>query len=289
MNSTSDQTGTNASKTLDSPSFTAQQCDDLFAAILVHDDLYSDAILPANIHLDYSQQQLSQCYRLCHQLWRQSVDRETLIILVKQLYHHQTLSPDQQLVFRDIRAKMKHLRFAYMTLGIRHHYPRQFHWLTAALGYLQDAFKNKQKNAIIRFAIRGRLFLTRPFYHLVVSEIDNFKATSTENFRDHIHEQVNFIHLKLAEKKITSREFHEMRKVISRLVALYDNLKILYPSNYHTQISHYLSTINGLMGSMHDELITKKFDKTQDYYSDRFELPTEIESRLTAITEKICN
>lgn len=77
-----------------------------------------------------------------------------------------------------------------------------------------------------------------------------------------------------------------MRKVISRLVALYDNLKILYPSPYHVSVSKYLSTINGLMGGMHDELIIKKFDNTQDYYADAFAMPQEIRERLTVLTGK---
>jgi hypothetical protein len=92
--------------------------------------------------------------------------------------------------------------------------------------------------------------------------------------------------LNLVEEKVTGRVFHEMRKVISRQVALYDNLKTLYPSTYHQQLSRYLSTINGMMGSMHDELIAKHFDDSQDYESYTFEVPAQIRQRLIALTEK---
>ena len=77
-----------------------------------------------------------------------------------------------------------------------------------------------------------------------------------------------------------------MRKVISRQVAMYDNLKTLYPSAYHRSISEYLSTLNGLMGSKHDELIAKKFDQSQDYYNDTFVIPDEIKQRLVNLTNK---
>ena len=80
-----------------------------------------------------------------------------------------------------------------------------------------------------------------------------------------------------------------MRKVISRQVALYDNLKILYPTAYHQKMSRYLSTINGLMGSMHDELIARHFDDSQDYESYNFEVPAQIRQRLVALTEKYQN
>lgn len=286
MNSKSNRNNTNNSKAADITPFTPQQIESLFAAVLAHDALYTDAILPDAIHLNYTQEQLNRCYSLCRQLFLQGVEQGMLAGLVQKLLRDQSLTPEQQLMFRDVRAKMKHLRFAYLTLGERHHYPRLFHWLTAALGYLQDAFKNKQTTAIIRFALRSRLFLTRPFYYFVLKEINGFKPSTPEDLRLHINSEVNFLRAKLTEDGVTSREFHEMRKVVSRLVAFYDNLKILYPMEYHNQISLYLSTINGLMGSLHDELIAKKFNKTQDYYSDTFKIPENISSRLHALTQK---
>jgi hypothetical protein len=70
---------------------------------------------------------------------------------------------------------------------------------------------------------------------------------------------------------------------------MYDNLKTLYPSDYHRSISECLSTLNGLMGSMHDELIAKKFDKSQNYYTDTFVMPEKIKRRLVDFTEKYNN
>jgi hypothetical protein len=107
-----------------------------------------------------------------------------------------------------------------------------------------------------------------------------------DSFRQYIKNEINFIRLNLAKDKITSHEFHDMRKVISRQVAMYDNFKTLYPSAYHQSISKCVSTLNGLMGSMHDELIAKKFNKTQDYYKDVFVMPEEIRLRLKEYTEK---
>lgn len=273
-------------KTLDEPHFSAEQCDALFAAVLVHDDIYPDAKLPDAIHLDYSQEQLTQCYRICRQLWKDGVDRKDLIEIIKKIYRHHTLSTEDQLSFKYLRAKIKHLRFAYAAFDERHRYPRMFHWMTAIMGNLQDAFKNKQYANLKRIAILVLFFLARFPYFLINKEIDKFQPSTNESFHQYVLDEISFIRLNLAKKAITSKEFHEVRKVISRLVALYDNLKILYPSPYHVSISQYLSTINGLMGSMHDELIIKKFKKTQDYYADAFEMPVEIRQRLVALTER---
>lgn len=278
--------GATTKKTLDEPIFSAEQCDALFAAVLVHDDMYPDAELPDAIHLNYSQEQLTQCYRICRQLWKEGVDRKDLIEIIKTIYRHRALSTEDQLAFKYIRAKLKHLRFAYVACDERHRYPRMLHRLTVATGYLQDALKNAQHAAAGRLSICTRLFLTRIFYALISREINQFQPSTTEAFKQYVRSQIDFLQWQLYREKITSKDFHEMRKVISRLVALYDNLKILYPSSYHDSISQYLSTINGLMGNMHDELIIKKFKRTQDYFADAFEMSAGIRQRLVLLTER---
>ncbi len=273
-------------KALDEPRFSREQCDALFAAVLAHDEIDLDAVLPDAIHLDYKREQFTQCYRICRQIWKEGVDREALSEMIEKLYLHRSLSPEDQLSYRDMRAKIKHLRFAYVAFDERHRYPGAFHWLTRNMGKLQDAFKNKQDAAVGFFVILLRLFLTKFTYALITRKIDQFQPSAVETFRKYVNDEINFVRFNLSKEEITGKEFHEVRKVISRQVALYDNLKILYPSPYHNSISRYLSTINGLMGSMNDELIIKKFKKTQDYYSDAFEMPAEIRQRLVALTER---
>lgn len=110
-------------KTLDAPRFSAAQCDALFDAVLAHDDIDLDAELPDAIHLDYSPEQLTQCYRICRQLWKEGVDRAALGKIVEKIFWHRSLSPEDQLAFKDVRARFKHLRFAYVACDERHRYP----------------------------------------------------------------------------------------------------------------------------------------------------------------------
>lgn len=271
---------------LKEPSFSTEQCDVLFAAVLVHDDVYPNATLPDEIHLDYTQDQLKQCYQICRQLWMQGVDRLVLSKLIVKLMWGRPFSQEDKVSYHNIRAKIKHLRFAFAACDERHQYPKKFHAMTAVMGSLQDAFKNHRRLAMIGFASLVRLFLSPIIYHVIENEIDDLNSSTPSSFRDYILDEINFIRKHLAKTSLTSKEFHEVRKVISRQVALYDNLKTLFPSDYHTRISQYLSTINGLMGSMHDKLITEKFNKTQDYYKDTFEMPAEIREYLTNLTLK---
>lgn len=266
--------------------FSAAQCDELFAAVLVHDELYPEAKLPDVIHLDYSQEQLSQCYILCQQLWLSGVDRTQLCLMIEKIFQQGFLSAEDKITYHGMRAKIKHLRFAYVTFDERHRYPTMFHWMTGVMGNLQDAFKHNQRTALVRSALLVRFLLTKFFYTLITKEMDCFQPSTPESFRHYVHGEINFIRSHLTKNVITGKEFHEMRKVISRQVAMYDNLKTLYPSAYHRSISEYLSTLNGLMGSKHDELIAKKFDQSQDYYNDTFVIPDEIKQRLLNLTNK---
>ncbi|MCX7190325.1 MAG: hypothetical protein NTU92_08145 [Methylotenera sp.] len=276
-------------KSPESTLFSAAQCDELFAAVLVHDELYPKAKLPDEIHLDYSQEQLAQCYRLCQQLWLDGVDRTQLCLMIEKIYKQGFLSAEDKITYHAMRAKIKHLRFAYVTFDERHRYPTMFHWMTGVMGNLQDAFKHDQRSALVCSALLVRFLLTKPFYTLITKEMDCFQPSTPESFCRYVHDEINFIRLHLTKNVITGKEFHEMRKVISRQVAMYDNLKTLYPSSYHRSISEYLSTINGLMGSKHDELIAKKFDKSQDYYTDTFVMPEEIKQRLIDLADKYNN
>lgn len=270
-----------------SPSFfSAEQCDTLFSAILVHDGIHLNAKLPDAICLDYSQQQLRQCYQICLQLWKESAGRKSLSTIAEKAFWCRRLNEEYQLAFMQVRAKLKHMRFAYMTFDSRHCYPVNFHRLTRRMGQLQDALKNEKDSAAMYIAIRLRLLLTRFFYSFSTKEIECFQLCTPESFSQHINNQIQFIRLKLSKKVITSKEFHEVRKVISQQVALYDNLKSLYPSPYHQSISLYLNTINGLMGSKHDELIIRKLNNKQEYESYTFKMPGEIRRRLTALTER---
>lgn len=266
--------------------FSKALCDQLFQAVLVHDDLHLDAILPTQIHLDYSVEQFERCYQICWQVWSEGTSRTELLELLEKIAQLRMLDMQEQLAFKNMRAKFKHLRFAFVTLDNSHQYPRLFHFLTGEMGKLQDAFKNQQEAALKRSLFILKFFLKKLPYALITRRLNQFQPTSTANFQDYVNHEIHFIRAHLAQGEITSKIFHEMRKVISRQVALYDNLKTLYPSTYHDAISRYLSTLNGLMGSMHDDLIIDKFTNKQNYYDGVIEIPADIQLRLNTLTAK---
>ena len=266
--------------------FSASECDALFSAVLVHDQLYPDAVLPDTIHLDYTSEQLNECFQICQQLWQAGPNRQYLKQMIDKIYSLGELDAEDQYAYYCMRAKIKHLRFAFVMFDEKHKYPMIFHWMTAVMGHLQDVLKNAEHSSVKFAALLVKLFLSKPFYAMASNEIEKFQPSSVESFRQYVLDEMHDIRMNLAKGPVTSHEFHEMRKVISRQVAMYDNFKTLYPSAYHQSISQCVSTLNGLMGSLHDELIAKKFDKTQHYYKDKFVIPDEIRLRLEQLANK---
>jgi hypothetical protein len=281
-----DANATTTPKTQGEAPFSAEQCDALFAAVLVHDEVHPDAELPDAIPIDYDQEQLARCYRVSRQIWEQGVDRQALVAITRKIRRYRSLSPEDQLLFKHVRARFKHLRAAYIATDEGHRHPGALQALTAVMGFLQDAFKHDRGAAMTWWAMVLRLFLTRYLYAWMTRSVYDFRTGDAESFRQYVEAEMHFVRLNLAKDEITSKDFHEMRKVVSRQVALYDNLKILYPSPHHNAVSRYLSTINGMMGSMHDELVLQKFKSAHGYYADTFELSGEIRQRLLALAEK---
>ena len=265
--------------------FSVAQCEALFKALLLHDEINLEVSLPKPRPESYTQVQLNEYFQLSHQLWRDGLSRLLLLEMIEKIYHQGKLDADDKHKFYCMRAKIKHLRYAFLMFDRNHRFPMMFHWMAAVMGYMQDLLKSSQHSSVKRVALLVKLFLTKPIYALVIKKFDKFIPSSSENFHQYLDNSIDFINSKLIKDRLTSHEFHEVRRVISRIVTFYNCIYILYPDNYQYVVLLYLRTINGLMGSVHDDLIVASFNKTQNYHKDTFEMPTVIKQRLMAYVE----
>lgn len=268
------------------PPFTATQCDTLFDKVLVDDEVdLSIDTLPA-IHLDYSQDQLLECFRICYQSWVTGVDRSALDRTIAHLFTARQLNPGEQLAFKYDRAKFKQLRFAFANADARHRYPERLNFITGVMGHIQDDFKNGRRTAVGLRALLIRLLLTRPAYAALGRELDQLEPTTVDGFRRYVAKEIETIRSRLARPHTAGRDFHAIRKIVSRQASLYVGLATLYPSAYHDAVFAYLSVINGLMGRYHDELIARRHKGLQDYTTEEFAFPAEIRRRLETMVAR---
>ena len=274
------------SDALNGPPFETRYCDDLFAAVLDHDLVDLTAELPGPIHLDYSQDQIIQGYRLSLQLWGDGVAQHIVFLrgYIKKVHQGKAISEEDQHAYKDIRAKMKHMRCACALFDARHRYPKYFNKLIITMGRLQDRIKNDLDTGKKKFAKRFRRYLSKIPYFWISREIENFQASTPQEFQAYMSQEIGQLKEAVGHEKITNREFHELRKVISRQVAFYDCMKVLYPSDYHRDVSRYLGTVYTLMGRVHDGIVLQNLSDTEDFYEKLIELPPDIKTRLAGFT-----
>ena len=269
---------------LDAHRFPAAQCEALFQAVLIDDEVDAETPLPDHVTLDHGQPLLIDGFRLCRQLWIEGVERAELLQLLNRLARERDLGPADRLRFKYARAKLKHLRFACALYRADHRYPPVMNAMTTAFGHLQDAFKNGQRGRVMREAWLCRAFLAAPVQAVLRREHDRLLPTGTAGFRRYLAQEVGGLEAALAHPTVTGVQFHATRKIASRLVSFYDTMRTLRPAEeeFH-RMSRAVAAVNGLMGSMHDVLVERRVAGVQDYHHEAFPLPEDIRARIGAL------
>lgn len=224
-------------------------------AVEIDDVVDPDVSLPDPIDPHCSREEMGRCFALCLDFWNEGVRRSDLLELVSTLLGRGDLSRAERLRYKHIRAKYKHLRFALVLYDARHRVPPLFSLTVAIMGHLQDAFRNGRRSAVIAYALLLRALLARPFWSMVRRRTRAIRLDSADGFLTYRKSEICRLKKALGQESLTGREFHTMRKIVSRHVSFYDTLRSLRPSEHDYKLSRYLSAINGLMGSRHDDMI----------------------------------
>lgn len=268
------------------PRFPTEMIARLFEAILINDVVDAHTMLPDRIPLDHDPALLAEGFRLCRQLCADGVDRSELRLLLNRLRRRRDLDATDRLLFKHMRARLKHFRFACALFGADHRYSPLTDWFTTALGHLQDGFKNGQRGRVLHKALVADLFLSRPGWALLMREQDRLLPTDASGFRTYLVRQVAELAGLIAQPTVTGAQFHAGRKAASRQVAFYITAQTISPTLEYQRMARCLAAINGLMGAMHDDLVRDHIAGVRDYHRDRFALPADIGSRIADLVAR---
>ena len=253
----------------------------LFVAVEEDDIIEEKTTLPQIINLQCTQETIKQNYALCLQFWEDGFSRKDLVqLIIKQLKNGE-LSKQEQMQYKYIRARYKHLRFAQQLYRKKHQAGFLFSKITVFLGRFQDGFRNKQQNIINSYGkILRRYHLNIPVWMFVYYSLRHSQLDTAEGFILYCREQMWTLQRLIANPQLTGKEFHDVRKIISQLVSYYDTLRSIEPDNQDaTQISRFLAAINGLMGNKHDEMVAADMENLKSYDTPTV-LDNTIRSRL---------
>lgn len=266
--------------------FSERQCQQLYEMICVDDEINLQNTFPDIIGFNYTQKQLIESFIISRQLWLEGITDKRFPQIIKQLCTSCHITEEDKVIYKMVRAKFKHLCYAFQGFDTRHKRPLLLGRSTALLGIIQDGFKNTKTNIVIPNALLLNMLWNETGLKLLKKEVYRFFPCDVENFSQAVHKRVAFIKKEIeTNKNFTAHQFHFLRKQVSMLSAIYGTLDVLFPSNYHHKTFQYIATINGLMGNYHDLLIEQKLNKTQNYFFDRFVLPEEISERLAVLVK----
>jgi hypothetical protein len=264
--------------------FSAQVLDAVFEAVEMDDVVDPVVSLPDPIPVACTREEMRCALDLCVQFWREGASRAELCDLAATLLATSDLPLDARVRFKHIRARYKHLRFALVLYGARHKAPLLFRVTVAVMGNLQDAFRNGHRSTVMAYALLLRLLVCWPSWLAVRGEIAATRIDDAAGFLAFRSAEIGRLTRWLNEPELTAHRFHAMRKIVSRLVSYYDTMRILEPDEGLFRMSRFLSAINGLMGSLHDDLVEAALAGRRDYNRDLLHLPDDIRERLVALT-----
>lgn len=263
--------------------FAPEVLEALMAAIDVNDAIDPAAPLPATVRLDYPAERFAEGFGLSRQLWWKGFDREGLTAVATHLSRGEALDDDARQAFKQIRARLKHLRFAFFLYSAAHRSPTTLSLLTLTMGELQDAARVGNIRTARAHAARLRWLLARPVWPFVARDVDRFRRSDFPSFRRFTLSQIASLRPMLATPKTGAHAFHAARKVVSRQVSFHDDMRTLHPSAEHKAMARWLATLNGLMGQVHDDLVARNAAGTFDYARDTFLVDREIATRIEAL------
>ncbi|MEE4452812.1 hypothetical protein [Novosphingobium resinovorum] len=259
--------------------------DALFDAVETDDVVDPVVSLPRPIPVACEAGMMRRCLDLCVQFWREGAIRSDLRALTATLLLAGDLPQDARRRYKLIRARYKHLRFALVLYGSHHRVPPLFGATVAVMGHLQDAFRNRRRAAVLGYALLLRLLVAWPVWLAVRREVDGVRLDDAPGFLRYRAAEMGRLGQWLAQAPPTAHRFHAMRKIVSRQVAFYDTMRTLEPDERILRMSRFLAAINGLMGSLHDDLVEGAVAGRRDYHRDPVPLPDDIRTRLHALAE----
>ncbi|MBI6552625.1 hypothetical protein [Pseudomonas veronii] len=269
---------------LESPPATKAQLAALMQNILDDDVVNLQAPCPTGPAPDLTAMELADCYRLAWQLLVTGVDIPATRRLVAAIAGKGSATAEQTVQFKFMRARFKKMRFACANYSEQHAYPESLDSITRLMGRFQDAFKNGQRYRTLWLGIRLWCRLRDGFFAGLHDTLIEAKLSTVESFQRYIAvENQHLAETSREDAFLTARQFHDLRKIISRRIALSDTRRALSSSPEYDALSLFLATINGLMGKMHDDLVVKKIQNKLVYEQELFKFPDEISTRIRAL------
>lgn len=187
---------------------------------------------------------------------------------------------DEMQRFTEIRVRFKALRINYMTLAEDSAVPKSVQKISVIMGHVTDDFENGRK--ALKSLDKNLKLLNKAIENdntaaLIRQDISAFKPKSSAEILAGMRERIRRIaEASSSDKKFLAPDYHEIRKEVGGVQTMITLERGILGSTAYDDVLKVLSTINGKMGKVHDELTVGRVTGKFDYFKTKVEIDPEI-------------
>jgi hypothetical protein len=224
--------------------------------------------LPQEVRFGLDDRDPKELFQIFNSLWRDTVDkkqfRKTIASIAKDGQVDEQAAKDVKLT----RAKLKQLRFAYMSFGRKHEYPKALDKLTVALGRMQDAFKFSKPEEIRDYAKEVQTLLSSKKLDKLDQELKAFRPDDPAGLATWQKGELTKLRELILQDELPAKRFHEARKIVSRQTGIFFVLNTVHPTQDRQAAMDYLSNLAEEMGLKQDAMVEKAMTGQEKYEAE---------------------
>lgn len=261
----------------------ATVCTRLLLAVQAHDVDYGGVRFPNQVEVAMDPESLKRYFHSIREYWK---NRPKGFFALLEKAKDQELSAEDLQALKSLRGRLRIVRFGFNLLDKRHQSPETINWIVKTTGALTDAYKNGHHGRANATAKTLLEYFGERNWLEIEEEIHSFKTSSEESFREYLKDQVAKLGKGLESHRMTAEQFHDLRKIVSRLLTFFDILMADLPADDVKAAFRFLSTTQYRMGRIHDHLVKLHLANRFDYHNDRFRMSKDLHERLATIVRK---
>jgi hypothetical protein len=239
------------------------------------DDFHLDE--PLRVSIDRNEAKL--LYSFVLSLWpRREMDKLSKVL--DQVTIENISDKEFQKNLRVTRGWLKRLRSAAVVLSSDNMPSKDLDRLIVVMGKIKDHVDYHREAEAVTYLPEFKELLSKASRESIAGEISNFRPGSKKQFEEWLNGQMSNLKSRLKEKNIKPRPFHDLRKFIDHLTALFAAFYALDPNPETHNYYCFLVSLNARMGALNDKL-----EGSQTH--SRFEIPDEMRNGLNELLKNL--
>lgn len=222
-------------------------------------------------------------FLLSRRVWEDAADRGALRELAAHFKEGTATTADEEQL-RERRARLKNVRFAFAMFDREHGEGEALNALAKAMGQVRDGHKTDTARWLRHGARELEEALTREAWQALHDELDGFRVARPAELHEYQVTELARLGDLAGRNFVTAADLHEMRKIVARFGAMYGLLRARVGTARVERAFRHLSTLNGRMGALHDELVAMTARGELDYRRDGVSVPPELRTALLKLT-----